>query len=155
MHRQPTDGRQTHSWTLVLCPQGNTTALHSWLQSAYKSRYSLILLWCTSSYSVLEQTSAVLLPQLQNFSHAPQKNSIPLLPQEQNVTHQTKVLLFCYHNCRMFLTREIFCKLEQNVSPKKKILLFCYHKTTTLCCSVTTMFFNREIIIPLSCYHKA
>ena len=41
--------------------------------------------------------SAVLLPQLQNFSHAQEKIFAPLLPQEQNVSHQPKVLLFCNH----------------------------------------------------------
>ena len=58
----------------------------------YKSGQSLILLCCTTSYLVLGQTSAVLLPQLQNFSHA-----------------QEEFLLLCYHKSRMFLTRQKFC----------------------------------------------
>jgi len=83
-------------------------------------------------------------------------NSAPLLPQEQNVSHQTKVLLFCYHNCRMFLTREIFCSSAttiaecfspekysalllpqlQNVSHQRNTLLLCYHNCR--------MFLTRE-----------
>ena len=114
-------------------------------------------------------------------------SSAVLLPQLQNVSHQRNILLFCYHNCRMFLTREIFCSSSttiaecfspekhsapllpqlqnvshkrnsapllpqlQNVSHQRKILLLCSHKGRMFligelfCCSGTTVAeFSRE-----------
>ena len=55
-----------------------------------------------------------------------------LLPQLQNVSHQRNILLFCYHNCRMFLIREIFCssvsRIAECFSPVAKILFFGSHR---------------------------
>ena len=54
------------------------------------------------------------------FSYAQEKISVPLLPQGQNVSHQTEVLLFCYHNCRMFLTTEHSAPLLLQLQNVKK-----------------------------------
>ena len=68
-----------------------------------------LLLSCYHSCRILisyaqEKISVPLLPQGQNVSH--QTNSAVLLPQLHNVSYQRNILLFCYHNCRMFLTIE-------------------------------------------------
>ena len=104
----------------------------------YKSGHSSILLCCSSSYSVLGQTSGVLLPQLQNFNFlctrenlcpsatttpeffSPDRSSAVPLPQLQNVSHQRNILLFCYHNCRIFLTRKYSAAIiAECFSPEK------------------------------------
>jgi len=62
------------------------------------------------------------------FSCTREKNSVPLLPQEQNVSHQRNILFFCYHNRRMFLTREIFCSSASTIAE-------CFSATTAECFS--------------------
>ena len=83
----------------------------------YKSGHSVILLFGTCCWTVGKQTSAVLLPQLQNFYYAAEKS-----------------LLFCSFSSRIFFIWEIFCYSGtlllqwQNFSSEKysAILLLCY-----------------------------
>ena len=95
------------------------TECHRWVCEGFvpdKHTKVAVLQFCFAAPPVTQFWGKLLLPQLQNFSHAQEKNSAPLLSQQQNVSHQINILLFCYHNCRMFLTREMFCSSATTIA---------------------------------------
>ena len=129
------------------------------LVSVYKSDHSVILLFC--SCTVGKPTSAVLLPQLQNFYHAStnflilcylssrifssekysatpvaeffsfENYSATLLSQWQNFSHLRIIQLLCYLSSWIFFIWEIF-RYSATLLPQWQNFLICETLATIL-----------------------
>ena len=95
--------------------------------SVYKSSHSVLLLCGTCTSTVWKQTSAVLLPQNQNFYNAPEKFLLRCYLSSRIFLIYSVILPFCYLSGRIFLIRQIFCSSASQLIQWQDFLLLCSH----------------------------